>query len=581
VARHVRATYRAREDDPSEGVRLLRNTELSHRALGEKLGTSHETVRRIIGGGTIVAELRHAALRELGISLESWDQNPLGSNALDSSGYATDPLGFAREVLGISLWPRQSEILTAIAERPRVAIRSGHKIGKSLALAVSALWFYCSFPGARVILTAATARQIDGIIWREIRRLLARTNARIPGADAARILARSGLKNPITFSEIVGFTAREAEAAAGISAPHMLYLVDEASGVEDAIYEAIEGNRAGGAKLVLISNPTRADGEFFEAFHGKSAFYHPIHVSSEEAAALDPEIPGLATWGWIREKEREWGRESGQFKVRVLGEFPISEEGRPFPLALLGEAQKRWYGRPADFNARVYVGLDPAGDSGDGDESVFAIRRGAKLEALYAFIGLTPDDHLAHLLGMLRELNFGAPPQNLKALKPILSLDAEGQVGARVYGVLRDYCDRKKGAAEFELSRVRISERAVRNPLIYDRIRDEIFMSLKDWIRDGGALPEDRKLERELHSLELAADHRGRLKLSPKDTLRRKLGRSPDRADAVALSVWEPLSARIVESQVLATGARLTQHEIEFEPGSSAIDPYSGLDPWH
>src|SRR5690606_31880088 len=136
-------------------------------------------------------------------------------------------------------------------------------------------WFYGSFDDARVIMTSTTARQVDQILWREVKMLRARSGWCVackrgnqrrreenpinpeliarPCQHSALIrevpgeLARTGMKSA-DFREIVGFTAKEAEAVAGISGRNLLYIVDEASGVAQAIFEAIEGNRAGGAR---------------------------------------------------------------------------------------------------------------------------------------------------------------------------------------------------------------------------------------------------------------------------------------------------------------------------------------------
>jgi hypothetical protein len=188
-----------------------------------------------------------------------------------STKYQADPVAFAREVLGLTLWSKQIELLEAIRNHKRVAAKSGHKVSKSHTLAIASLWFFCSFPDARVVMSSVTSRQVDAILWRELRKMHVRSSVPIDGD--MHELARSGFKAR-DFREIVGFTAREAEAVAGISGANLLYLLDEASGIDDDIFEAIEGNRAGGARLAMTSNPTRTDGEFFEAFNANAHLYH-------------------------------------------------------------------------------------------------------------------------------------------------------------------------------------------------------------------------------------------------------------------------------------------------------------------
>ena len=450
-----------------------------------------------------------------------------------SPKYLDDPVGFARDVLGVEPWSRQVEVLEAVRDHMRVAVRSGHKVGKSHTAAIVALWFYCSNPDARVVMTSTTARQVDQILWREVR--MQHTRARIHIDGELGMLARTGLRSA-DFREVVGFTAREPEAVAGISGGNLLYILDEASGIPDAIFEAIEGNRAGGARVLMFSNPTKTTGEFFHAFHKKAPFYRTIQISSEETPnvlAGQRLIPGLATREWIEEKRQEWGEDSSLYKVRVKGEFVLREEGRVIDLHTIAEAEQRWHDPDTDATGRLYIGLDPGGEGTEGDETVVAPRRGFKVLSLHAFRGLDPAGILLQLLGLLATL------RDKREQPPVVVVDAEGAVGARVYGHLRQYVDRNPGV--FELVGVRGSQWGSnkRHDRVHDRIRDELWASLAGWLKAGGAIPEDGLLAAELHAPEWRTDHFNRQKVTSKDDLRKALGRSPDRADAVTLAVWQ------------------------------------------
>lgn len=466
-------------------------------------------------------------------------------------------------MLGVEPWSRQIEILEAVRDHKRVAIASGHKIGKSHTAAILALWFYCSFPDARVVLTSTTSRQVDQILWREIRMMHARATRRIDGE--LHDLARSGLRSG--FREIVGFTAKESEAVAGISGRNLLYLPDEATGIPDAVFEAIEGNRAGGARLCMFSNPTRTEGEFARAFldEAKKPFYHTIQVSSEESPNVTAGrelVPGLALADWIEEKRAEWGEDSPLFKVRVKGEFVLGEDGKVITLHAIGEAEKRWAETPAE--GRLFMGLDPAGEGGVGDESVWAPCRGAKILELVAERGLTDEAHVARTLAVLNAHRGPREPV------PVVIVDREGAVGARVYGQLRAYADANPTA--FELVSVRASDRAVREPAVYDRLRDELWANLAAWFREGGAVPEDARLEAELHAPAWYSDLRGRQKVTDKRDLRKALGRSPDRADAVTLAVWRPT----VLAPTAAHETGVTDEPDDVRDVDRTFDPYRG-----
>lgn len=471
--------------------------------------------------------------------------------------YARDPVGYCRNVLGFTPWEKQRQMLEAVRDYMRIAIVSGHKTGKSTFAAAVALWFYCSFRDARVVMSSTTARQVDQILWRELRMLRARSGRCVdckerdpeghliqaPCEHSAIIdgecgdLARTGLKSH-DFREVVGFTAREAEAVAGISGSRLLFLVDEGSGVPDIIFEAIEGNRAGGAKIVILGNGTKNEGEFFEAFHSKSTLYFTMSVSSEEtpnATSGEDLIPGLATRAWCEEKAEEWGVNSAQYIIRVKGRFALGEDSKIFSTHVIVEAEKRWH--EASDAGRLFIGLDPAGNTGTGDDSGVSIRRGLKHCAMHVRKGLDDEQHLGWILQLI-------DAHSLPRETPVVVIDREGKIGSDLHNRLLQYLEQPEHvhAPPFELVSVRASDKAQRKPHIYDRMRDELTANLEDWMRAGGAILTDAKLAKELHQPQWTTGRNGRAKCTPKDEIKKHIGRSPDRYDSLALACWEPLS---------------------------------------
>lgn len=523
--------------------------------------------------------------------------------------YRAEPCAFATDILGVVPWEKQREILNAARDYDRVSVRSGHKVGKSHTAAILAFWFFCSFVDARVIFSSVTARQVDEILWREVRKMRtragrcvdckiadakrapedrARRPAPMPCPHSSQIdgtmhdLARSGFRSE-DMREIVGFTAREAEAVAGISGENILYIVDEASGVDDAIFEAMEGNRAGGARLVMFSNPTRTEGEFYRSHKSKAlkvdangkraGFYKTIHISSEETPNVRlgrKVVPGLAMADWIAEKREEWGEDSALYKVRVRGEFVENEDGKILSVHDLTLAEARWAETPAV--GRLHIGLDPAGPGQAGDETAFAIRRGFKILDVITFRGLTEDAHVTHLLGLLKVHRKPREP------KPLVTIDREGPIGAALYGRLRAVADAQRSeATKFDVLGIRSSERAEREPHLYDRVRDELWAGMAQWIRAGGAIPENAVLTKELHAPSWFQPlGSSKLKATPKTELRKMLdGRSPDRADAVTLSVWETSLERAAAASANASDE---DDDEDLDDGAYALagaDPYA------
>lgn len=436
------------------------------------------------------------------------------------------PAVFAEEVFGLTLWRRQREFLEAVRDGDRVSTTSGHKTGKSTSFAILAWWFTAdpeARPAARVAMTSASARQVKKILWREIRALWRRAKAR--GYD----LGPEPALDPETGiqwddgREIFGFTARDPEKAAGTSGAWLLFLLDEASGIPEEIFEAIEGNRAGGAKVVLASNPTQQSGEFYESHHSKRRFYRTLEISSEEAAAVEPPIPGLASRAWIEEKREEWGEESPLYAVRVRGRFAQQTSDAVIGLGLVLDALAREV-EEASEHGRLVVGFDVA-RFGD-DETMLAPRRGQRVFPLIPVSQGDGPDTAARALVALADAGLIREGE-----RPLLIVDANG-VGASVYDALARRTDCDALAVN--------TATAASKPNDYINLRAELHFILKAWLRDGGLLPDDGRLQSELVAPKYSVDARNRIKVESKDEIRARLRRSPDRADAVMLSLVTP-----------------------------------------
>jgi phage terminase large subunit len=478
--------------------------------------------------------------------------------------WAHDPVGFARDVFGVELWSKQVELLESIRDNRNTTAKSGHKCGKTADIAIAATWFYCTHPDARVILTAVKAKQIDEAIWREITALYRKAKAR--GFDLGEIFikASAGLRAP-DGRQIIGLTAAQAEGNAGISGANILLLVDEASGVQDRTFEVLGSSLAGSGgvvRKVYISNPTKTFGEFYRSHTSNRHLYNCITISSEDTpnARGTGMIPGLAGPEWIAEKEIEYGgRDSAQYRVRVLGEFVSGDDGQILTSEALTNAQARW--DESEAEGRLHIGIDPAGSGQGGDASGFAARRGQKVLKAYTRRALTPDGHLAELRGLISM--FARPGDE----PPVVVLDSDGEVGWHVRGALLGFATSQ---GEYTLVCWRAGHR-VKEGGQYLYTRDLLYANAQKWIATG-ALPEDLELEAELHAASWQPSPLGDLHTATnKKELRKMLGRSPDKGDAVLLSLYTPQSIT-QESEELRIPTVVSHHDDQTPTG---IDPYA------
>lgn len=437
--------------------------------------------------------------------------------------HATDPVAFARDVLGVGLTSYQADFLRAIQANGRVAWRSGHKLGKSTAVAVAALWWVSTRLDARVVMIAPIFRQVRGILYRELRRLY--RGAKVPlGGDLFDTPDR-GLQYS-DGREVIGFASETPERVAGFSGANMMFLLDEASGISEDIFAAISGNLAGGGKLALTGNPTRQSGSYFDAFHGKSRFYTTLHTSSLESPNFGdgPKVPGLATPEWAAEMLEEWGETSPLYQVRVLGNFSRNSDNAVISLEVVERARNAYDPKAFDQGGQLVIGLDPARMGSD--ESVAFARRGNHVLPPFVWRQLDSIQLAAQVSDLAVKLAH-------RGERPLVRVDEIG-IGS---GVL----DQLRRNVFLRVEGVNVGESAT--VPTYARKRDEAWFMLRDWLRNGGSLPPDAKLEGELVAPTYSFLPSGKIQVESKDSMRARLKRSPDRADALALAVFEPRQA--------------------------------------
>ena len=442
-----------------------------------------------------------------------------------------DPSTFAEEVGGYTVWSRQREVLTAARDHDRVSVRSGHKVSKSTSAAILCWWFTCdevARPAARAIVTAPTGRQVSEIVWREVCAFHVRATARgyrlpVPGQRPGTGVRWGDGR------EVVGFTIDEQqpEAIAGFSGEHLLFVVDEASGVNDRVFEALDGNAAAGARFFFISNPTRTAGAFFDSQQPGSD-YRALHISSEQSPNITGEakIPGLATSEWRDKMLAKYGANSLFAAVRVRGEFPDAGDDEVFGAQLVRESRAR----VVDADGSLECGLDVAAMGGD--ENILAPRRGPRGLPV---VRIEPGESHEVAGSTLRTLRKLRRPGE----KPRVRIDANG-VGFGVWSCLVadgfEWDDEVfHPRDEVEVVAVNAGEAAVDGDT-YANLRAEMHFALRDWMKTG-AIPDDEQLAEELRQPKYSLDKHQRILVEPKLKIRGRLGRSPDRADGFMLSV--------------------------------------------
>ena len=430
------------------------------------------------------------------------------------------PEFFARAVLGASLWSKQVEVLTALRDHRRVAVRSGHGIGKSYVAAVAALWWLTSHPQSRVITTAPTWTQVRDLLWREIRMLHA--GARMPiGGDMQQTRLELDDKWFAT-----GASTDRPESFQGHHATSILLIADEASGIADDIFEAGEGFLTSEhSRLLLIGNPTQASGQFYRAFHSERSLWDCHTISVLDSPAFTAEqfahADKLTQPQWVDEHRKLWGEDSPLWHVRVLGEFPSLGDDAVISLALVEAAQRRSV-PPPERGVEEVVACDVARFGAD--STVIVTRRDRRVRVTEVYNGRD----------LMRTCGAIIRAAEQCTGTPRIVVDDDG-VGGGVTDRLREQGHTVEG--------FRAGAKAYDDKHYYNR-RAELWFNGADEMKTLDLDP-DEQLAADLVASKYTLDSKGRLQIEPKEKTKQRLGRSPDKADAALMSLTQPRRRRV------------------------------------
>lgn len=428
------------------------------------------------------------------------------------------PCLFAREVLGATPTPQQEEAGRALVERRRLSIRSGHGTGKSAFLAWCVLWFQsCYFP-CKVPCTAPTAHQLGDVLWAELAAWHRQMRERVPelGAEFVWTSERFTLVSNESESFAVARTSRpeRPEALQGFHAQNLLFLIDEASGVPEQVFEVAEGALSTpGAFVVMAANPTRQDGYFYESHNRMRDSWAALHWDGEQSPLVSAQ--------YIADMRKKYGEDSPIYQVRVRGNFATAIDG-VIALELCEAARVR---EVAPTDAPLVWGIDPArfGDDATG----FAVRQGNTQPE--------PTDQWTNkdtmqTVGIIKQRYDAA-----KRKPDTITVDVIG-IGAGVVDRLREL--------GLPVSGINVAESAAASDR-YNRLRDELWWRGREWLEAKDCrMADDDALIGELTTPKYSILSSGKIKVEGKDELRKRGVASPNRADAWLLTFADVASRR-------------------------------------
>lgn len=399
--------------------------------------------------------------------------------------------------LGKELKKRTSgDITTAI----RMAISSGHGIGKSALVSWIILWFLSTRSNPQAIITAGTSAQLNSKTWREVAKW---KRIAINGEWFEWTATKLYMKErPDTwFASALAWSENNPDAFAGTHEDNVLVIFDEASSIADVIWETVEGAMTTpGAIWIVTSNPVRNTGRFKECFGKFRHRWITYKVDSRDSSLTNKDE--------IEQWSLDYGEDSDFFRVRVRGEFPKQDDHQFISTEIVRACTK--YEALNYDHMPILIGVDVAFKQ---DKTIIAVRQGRKLHFLKKYYSLNTQQ-VAYYIAEL----YNSFP------KAHLFIDEVG-VGQGIVDYVRS----------MGIKFVAVNGGfAADEPKYYLNKRAEMWGRMKKWLVDGAQIPDDDELIDDLTGITMDSNDKGQIFMEKKSSMRARGLSSPDCADALS-----------------------------------------------
>lgn len=435
--------------------------------------------------------------------------------------YKDDLYGYRRDVLHREHEDWQRDVGLDVQKYKRNSISSGHGIGKTGFLADVIHWFISTRPRPAIVATAGTADQLETKLWRELLRVNNVAENRKWFDWKAKRFTMFG--DATQQANALAWSEENAHAFAGTHEDHVLGLFDEGSTIPRAIYNTFAGAMStDGARWLVAGNPTESEGYFYDCTHGKLVGHKEDDFlrGMWRAHVIDCFHSSRVSPSYPQEIELEHGKDSDEYRVRVLGIPPRQSAGQFIGEQIVSAAKAR------DVSMFYRWPLIIGCDVGRGDRSVMCPRRG-RIALPYKLATGTRTTDFAREIAT--EIKFWREEYGLFANVIIEELG----MGVGVVETLEDmdYADHVWGVNTGEASTM---------PDLYLNLRCEMWGEFKSWLEGNVMLPNDPALTDDLLNIRRKSSGDSKLRLETKQEMKKRGVRSPDIGDGYALTFAVP-----------------------------------------
>lgn len=450
--------------------------------------------------------------------------------------YYDHPVAFFEDVLGMVPDKWQRSVLQDLSSSDMITVRSGQGVGKTALEAGAILWFLTCRPYARVVATAPTMQQLYDVLWAEI----------------AKWLNKSAIKDLLKWTKTKVYmlgdeerwfaTARTAvkpENMQGFHEDHMLFVVDEASGVPDPIMEAILGTLTGkDNKLLMCGNPTKIEGVFYDS-HTSDRDNYKCHKVDSRKSQRTSQIN-------IQRLVQKYGADSDVVRVRVYGDFPKRSLDALIALETVELAMDNTIPDSEVLSAkRLFIGCDVA-RFGD-DSTVITPRLDMRVFDQMKYVKSDTMETVGNIIATYRKY-LTIYPNIQDCYIMVDDTGVGGGVTDRLREIVRD--------ERLPIKVIAVNNGSAAEDGFYFNLGSQLWGHLKDLLEEnmsvalrGGEvilqLPKSEELTKQLISRKYKMSSKGKIQLERKEDMKTRGVGSPDCADSLTLCLYEPSVAQI------------------------------------
>lgn len=424
--------------------------------------------------------------------------------------------------MDISLDPWQEDCVDLYMTHQRLALIASKGPGKTFLLNCLAWHFFITHHQPKLAALSISKDHLMSNLWAEL--LKWRAKCPLLANSTTDGFSRIALKGHEGYSFIDARAypkqsdeTQQASVLAGLHSDNVGFLIDEAGMIPDAVLATADAALSTGdsdtkrARLLCTGNPEYPKGIIYKAYRKQT-----IQKWAVYSVSGDPDNPKRAprvSKTWAQEQIDTYGRDHPWVMVNVLAQYPNVTVDFLLNEAEIDEAMSRNIHENLVVNMQPRLGVDVA--RGGIDSTIFARRRGL---IAYPFNEYPSTDDGPTVAG---NIAFQCQEHNIERV----FVDDTGGYGSSVIDSLKvfdgiDVTPIKYNASAQDKSR-------------YFNKRTEMWLRMRDWVRRGGKLPKDLKLKDELMMPRIYFTGTT-MRLEEKDQIKTRLGRSPDRADALA-----------------------------------------------